>query len=242
MIRIAICDDNKAMLDYLDRQIRSILQCEHIVFSLDSYTDGEKLKTAHMRNEYDILFLDICMPEVSGFDLAELARSISQKTAIVFVTSNDHLVFESFHYQPFYFIRKSTLSTMQIELEQTVKKLLKIMRRHSVIELMSIHEGKIFVVAGDILYVESRGHYLNYNMISGKSVVVRGSISEAEATLLPSDFLRIHKSYLVNMHNVLTIDKGKNELSVLGNHKLRIGRIYEQDVMQSYMEFIRRTV
>lgn len=242
MLRIAICDDNKAIVDYLYRQINNTLQGEHIDFVVDTYTNGEKLKRSHLQNAYDILFLDICMPTVSGFDIAELIRSLSTKTAIVFVTSNEHLVFESFNYQPFYFIRKTTLVSMQLEIEQTLKKLLKLLRRHTVIEFFSVEEGLIYAVSTDILYVESRGHYLHYRMVSGKTIVVRGKISEAESKLATLEFLRIHKSYIVNMYNILTIDKGKNELVVAGNHRLRIGRLYEPDVTQSYKEFIRRSV
>lgn len=242
MLRIAICDDNRAMVDFLHRQVNGILQGEYVSFVLDMYTDGEKLKRVHLRDKYDILFLDICMPNVSGFDIAELIRGISQKTVIVFVTSNDHLVFESFNYQPFYFIRKSSLANMQLEVEQTLKKLIKLLHRHTVLELHSVQDGKVYVVASDILYVESRGHYLHYKMISGKSIVVRGKISEAETELTSLEFLRIHKSYIVNMYNILAIDKGKSELVVVENQKLRIGRLYESDVAQSYKEFIRRSV
>ena len=242
MLRIAICDDNRAMVDFLHRQINSVLQGEHVDCVLDMYIDGERLKRVHLQNKYDILFLDICMPNVSGFDIAELIRDLSQKTAIVFVTSNDHLVFESFNYQPFYFIRKTTLTNMQLEIEQTLKKLLKLLRRYTVLELLSIQEGKVYVVATDILYVESRGHYLHYKMVSGKSIVVRGKISDAECDLTTLEFLRIHKSYIVNMYNILSIDKGKSELVVVGNQRLRIGRLYEPDVTQNYKEFIRRSV
>ena len=241
MLRIAVCDDNKAMVDFLHRNIENILQEEHVDFLLDTYIEGEKLKNAYLRDHYDILFLDICMPQISGFDIAELIRGLSQKTAIVFVTSNDHLVFESLNYQPFYFIRKTAVANMQLELEMTLKKLLKLWHRYTTLELLSVQVGTVYIVASDILFIESRGHYLHYQMVSGKSIVVRGKISDAESAMDGLDFLRIHKSYIVNMYNILMIDKGNGGI-VVGSQRLPIGRIYESNVTQRYKEFVRRSV
>lgn len=241
MLRIAVCDDEKNMLEFLHRQLADVLQNERVDFHIDTYADAETLSKAHMECRYDVLFLDICMPKTSGFELAESVRSLSQKTSIVFVTANDNLVFESMQYQPFYFIRKNNTDTMKAEIAQTVKKLLKRMRQYTVLELQSAIEGAVCVTASEIIYVESRGHYLYYVLTTGKLVTVRGQISEAEAMLRQYDFLRIHKSYIVNMNHILTVEKTNSELVLSRDIRLRIGRMYLQSTVQGYMEFVRRT-
>ena len=241
MLRIAVCDDEKNMLEFLHRQLADVLQTERVDFHIDTYADAETLHKAHMECRYDVLFLDICMPETSGFELAESVRSLSQKTSIVFVTANDNLVFESMQYQPFYFIRKNSTDNMKAEIAQTVKKLLKRMRQYTVLELQSAKEGAICVTASEIIYVESRGHYLYYVLTTGKLVTVRGQISEAEAMLRQYDFLRVHKSYIVNMNHIRTVEKTNSELVLSRDIRLRIGRMYLQSTVQGYMEFVRRT-
>lgn len=241
-MRVAICDDNKVMSDFLNRHISNILQNNHVDFHIDSYCSGSKLKNVHVNNPYDILFLDICMPEVSGFDLAETIRSLSQKTVIVFVTSNEHLVFESFQYQPFYFIRKTSHDVMLQELEGTLNKLINIMKQYSSLELASAGEGKIYISAKEILYIECKGHYLHYITTFGKDIVVRGKLSEIEDVLHDLDFIRIHRSYIINMHNVFSIEKKGKSILLANNTCLKIGRNFEQYVEHNYMEFIRRTM
>jgi two-component SAPR family response regulator len=55
---------------------------------------------------FDVIFLDIDMPEITGFDAAKKVKEISPESKIIFVTSKHDLVYNSFEYQPFYFIRK----------------------------------------------------------------------------------------------------------------------------------------
>ncbi len=239
MLRIAICDDDIIMLDFLQKYISECFEREHIRFCIDSFSNGKDILKAHKDKNYNILFLDIGIPDISGFELAEAVRQQSQKTSIVFVSANDHLVFESFKYQPFYFVRKSDIDSMHRELDITVEKLIKIEKTHGTLELLSVREGTVYTNISDILYVESIGHYLNYSTIQGKVIVVRAKISDVAEYLSERGFMRIHRSYLVNMHNISSINRSQKTLTIKNGTCLNIGRTYEKLAISQYMEYSR---
>ncbi len=71
MIRSAICDDDPTILDYLYAQISKEFKRQGADIHIDKFTSGKDFLNAHKIEPYDVVFLDIDMPEISGFDIAE---------------------------------------------------------------------------------------------------------------------------------------------------------------------------
>ena len=69
MIKIAICDDEKTMCEYLEQKVSEILKKWNIVFSIVCYTDA--LKCFQSGLSFDLMFLDIQMPHLNGIALAK---------------------------------------------------------------------------------------------------------------------------------------------------------------------------
>ena len=83
MINIAICDDNKAMLDYLSREIGECFQEALVNTKISSFDSGKAFVLSHRSTPFDVVFLDIVMPDINGFDVAKIVRQISDETYIM---------------------------------------------------------------------------------------------------------------------------------------------------------------
>ena len=100
-MKVAVCDDNKSMLDFISKQISKDLEDNGITCEISSFLNGKEFITQHEKTQFDIVFLDIKMSDIDGFTVAKELRNSSDNTQIIFVTTEDVLVYDSFNYQPF---------------------------------------------------------------------------------------------------------------------------------------------
>ena len=107
MISAAVCDDEVSILSYMSERIRLEFVRANVDAELFSASDPFVLLEHIKSSAPDVLFLDIDMPKLGGMDIAQFLIDNDIKTLLVFVTSHDALVYSSFKYRPFAFIRKS---------------------------------------------------------------------------------------------------------------------------------------
>lgn len=107
MISIAYCDDERAALQLYPEQVRAAFQQYHRTVEIECFQQPLALmESISANNRYNLLFLDISMPNLNGIELGKQLRKIADNVLIVFVSSHEELVFESFQVTPFRFIRK----------------------------------------------------------------------------------------------------------------------------------------
>ena len=99
-MRIAICDDEKIFRDQIKKYILEVSSDS----SIDEYTCGDDL--AGSESNYDIIFLDIEMPGISGIETAEKLRENGSDADIIFLTSHVEFVYEAFKVRAFRFLQK----------------------------------------------------------------------------------------------------------------------------------------
>lgn len=112
MIKIAICDDEKTEIDLLYKEIMKAADEADIIVSCDKLLYGNILLD-HIQNRktvYDIIFLDIYMPDITGLNLAKNIKKFSPKTEIVFVTLSRQHAVEAFDLHALHYIIKPFLS------------------------------------------------------------------------------------------------------------------------------------
>lgn len=185
-MRIGICDDNIE-----DRQLIESI-CKKVVetLSVDCEVVGfdEGMKLLEYEKKLDILVLDIEMPEISGLEVKQRLRDLGKDCVIIFVTNHEELVFSAFGVNVHGFVRKQYL-TMQLENMLT-----------SAIEIINrfvILEGNLD--SRKIKYMKSLRVYTELFLANGEKKVTRISIKKYEEILAKAGFVRIHKSYLVNL-------------------------------------------
>ena len=241
-MRIAVCDDNTVMLSKLKEIICADFSVYPDEFDILTYSSGALLLNAHKQEAFQIIFLDIDMPKVSGFDVAKTLRDDFSNCFIIFITSHSELVYESMDFQPFHFIQKNCEISIEESMSRIVKKLMKHMKQYEKVILEDKESGRHAVYIHDIMYIESEKHYLNY-YIAGINTPIRerGSIKECEERYERYDFVKIHKSYIVNLRHIFNIDKKMDEIIFKQGFRLNMSKNYKKQVDEKLTEYLRRT-
>lgn len=233
MIRAAICDNESTILDYLYEHISKEFERQKTNVQIDKYTSGKDFLNVHKAEPYDVVFLDIDMPKISGFDIAE---KISGKALIIFVTTHDELVYSSLKFQPFRFLRKTHLDN---ELSETLSAVIEHIAKRKVEKKIEFQtkERKVYLLADEIEYIEVYGHWLRVVVTTGEPIECYGSLSEFEKILAPIGFVRTYKSYLVNLKYVYSMEK----TNVVMDNKTEIplSRYKAAEIKEKFKEYLR---
>lgn len=244
MIRIAICDDSSWSLDNIARNVHNSIKKYLTDFCVYKYHNGIILLNEHKKDPFDIVFLDIDMPNLSGFDIAKEFRCMKKNCFIIFVTNHSELVYESMDFQPFNFIRKNCEISLEDSIERIVKKLMHHMRQHEKIILESDLSGKVAVNICDIAYIESDKHYVIYNIVGrAQPIKIRDSLKACEEKYAEFDFIKIHKSFLVNLKYISSFDYSDDQITLgIVSKKLPLSKNYKKVVDERYTLYLRSTL
>ena len=244
MLRIAICDDNPDALQKTAKIVNECLLKYKRSCDITSFDKGKALIDAHNQERFDVIFLDIDMPQFSGFDVAQNLRDNFCSSFIVFVTNHSELVYESFDFQPFHFIQKNEYNeNFRRNMSQVIKKLVFHMRQNDKIILEDENKRKHAILIRDIIYLESNRHYIKYHTVrKDLTFRVRGSMKSEEEKYSAYDFVRIHKQFLVNMRYIKDLSIGKEEIVLDVDRKiprLSLSRNYKGEAENKYMMYLR---
>ena len=241
MIRIAVCDDNKAFVKFMEQAVDDEFQKQNSAhYQIESYISSELMYHHHTLKPFDVVFLDIDMP---GFDGFQLAANIcgNNDCYIIFVTSHPELVYDSLFFRPLNFITKSRDSFFTDKLHSVVNQLFNEMRQNTTVILENKDIGRIALAIKNIYYIESSKHYVIYHSDGRDPIMTRGNIGELEDYYSSFDFVRIHKSLLVNLRHVFNIDRNKDELIFKQGFRLNMSKNYKQAVDEKLTQYLRKT-
>lgn len=91
-MNIAICDDNYADLEYITKIVYQSFSKNKIACDLKTYTNAGNLLEANQNQLFDVIFLDLDMPEISGMEAASRLNKLNESTEIVFITNHDEYI------------------------------------------------------------------------------------------------------------------------------------------------------
>ena len=225
MIRIAICDDEKRILDDMSKAVRGILEEVDVAV----YLDGQKLIRDIENSPFDIIMLDIDMPEMNGLDVAESIQKMAVKPLIIFVTNHDELVYDSLMLHPFGFVRKSRVDAELKKVLKDAEKEVASREKHFFFHTAS---GDVKLRLENILYFESEGNYIKV-ITAEEEYRFRETMQTLEMSLSSDGFVRIHKGFLLNQSSVKMI---KSDSVILCNDiQLPFGRSYLESSRKKLM-------
>lgn len=243
-MRIAVCDDNREILVYLKEALYNLFIKYTTDFKITCFRTGSSFLEAYKKDGFDIVFLDIDMPIITGFNIAKTIRDALSKCFIVFITSHSELVYDSLEFQPFDFVRKNLNESLNKSLSRTVKRLMFQKKQNEKIVLVNSFSREIPVPISKIMYLESDKHNINYYVLGEDTAFrLRETIKECQVKFEKYDFIRIHKSYLLNLRYVDTIDRGKDEI-VLKETKERLpmSRKLKKEIIEKYTLYLRELI
>ncbi len=200
MIKIAVCDDEKAFLDMVGDIIEDEFKDYDVDYAIDLFENITNLLSRTDLLEYDVLFLDIELGETNGVVEAGKIRELGYQGEIVFVTSFAQYSLQGYKVNAFRYILKSNLEN---EFKECIKSL--------VDKLL----GRIVVISGqpiklsDVMYVSSKDHTITFNMVDDNNYVVYSKLDSIAKIVGELDFVRVHQSYLVNIKYISDIERYK---------------------------------
>ncbi|MBO4786555.1 MAG: response regulator transcription factor [Prevotella sp.] len=179
---------------------------------MGSYTDSVEAMTAIKSLAVDLLFLDIQMPDINGM---ELARLIPEKTRVIFTTAFKEYAFESYEVSALDFLLKPIRYNKFIA---AVEKAQRWFSRETETAVTTAPAGRdnIFIrVDGelrqlnmsDIMYVSGMKDYVVFYLDDGSKLITHITMKAVEDMLPASDFLRIHRSYIVALKKIRSVDR-----------------------------------
>ena len=162
MLRVAICDDNNVFVNKMSQAVKSeFTRQNNEDIELETYVSSELMFQHHLIKPFDVIFLDIDMPELDGFQLAAKISG-SNDCYIIFVTSHPELVYDSLYFRPLNFITKSNDSFFTDKLHSVVNQLYNEMKQNTTIVLENKEVGRISLQLKNIYYIASSKHYVIY--------------------------------------------------------------------------------
>lgn len=163
MINILFCDDNTEFLSILFGYVRDIIQNDYRNIFKDakfySYDNGSGVISFAERERVDVIFLDIDMKDLTGFETAKRLLEINGETLILFVSAYDQFVYDAFEFYPIAFLRKGKIRD---ELPKAVKRICAILNEPNEMITVTATDGKITIRKKDIVYIHSIGNYCYY--------------------------------------------------------------------------------
>lgn len=216
MIRSVIVDDEPLVRE----RLRTLLAGHADVQVAGEAEDGPSALEAVRKLTPDVVFLDIQMPGLSGLEVAEVWRSEGALPIIIFVTAFDQFALEAFRLHALDYLTKpidperfseSLGRARELlrrpdrdELHQRIQAMLEMHeRRQSVRPHLVVRErdGYVLVPTSDIHCLEATGNYVRIQC-QRASHLLRSTLSAVEAKLDPQRFLRVHRSWIVNLEQV----------------------------------------
>ncbi len=237
-MKIAICDDERIIAENFELYIKRFMERSSIPFSIDIYTKPTGLLSS--KKEYDLMFLDCQMPEMSGLELAKRMRRVFQKRdsdpAIIFVSSYDNFVFDSFEVRPFRYILKN--ENQEKNIYKALKAFLETYQKEAFINV-PIPRMDTNVMLSDIIYIESDGKYSIIRLTNNKFFKSTKSISvyEDEIASLSENFVRTHRRYIVNLEHISRVSG--TVIYFKNGEGAEISRRCMTDFNKKYTEFLK---
>jgi DNA-binding LytR/AlgR family response regulator len=183
-------------------------------------------------NEVDLIFLDLNMPKLKGFDFL---RTLSFKPKVIVTTAYKEYAIEGYELniadyllKPFSFERFLKAINKALSLPTKIRKATSVESYQETKSIFLRSNKKYIQVALDnIQYLESTGNYAKVVTLD-ETIVIREKISDMMHSFSDDDFLRVHKSYAVAIKHINSIEGNR---ILIGEHVIPFGKMYTMKIM-----------
>ncbi|MFI3212901.1 MAG: LytTR family DNA-binding domain-containing protein [Eubacteriales bacterium] len=207
MLKIAICDDEEVFVNDIERKIVVFFAFRNIDIKVSVFTEATKFMNSKI-SEYDIIFLDVEMGEYNGIKLASKVRAQNPEAILVYISSFIQYAVDSYTVRAFYYLLKDNLEET---LTMCLLEIIKMIPAYSKKFTIPVSNERIAIK--DIIYLESKDHFIFVHKLDGNFVSYYGKLSQVEDFFIENDFLRVQQSFIVNMQYILRFQNRTVELS-----------------------------
>lgn len=246
-----IIDDEQKNIKLLQQMLEMHCRSVQVIGSSSDAKQG-----LQMIEEFQppLVFLDVEMPHLNGFDLLKKLEPISFE--VIFVTAYSQYAVEAFEHHATGYITKPinteklvaavNTAIKRIEEKSINKNLFSLLEQTNKQSApdkipLSTTNGLVFVKIADILYCESSGNYTHFFLAGDKKIVVSRQLGEYEKLLPENNFTRIHDKYIINLNYIKEYIKGSGGEVVLENgRELPVATRRKEDFLARFEKWIKR--
>lgn len=202
---IGICEDNAAERNLLATMVRECFTHRDITAEIHVYENGEALMGDAKKYYFSILFMDIYLPGESGMDVALKLRKFGSKAAIVFTTSTTDFLAESYSVWAVHYLIKP-ISKEGVD-EAATRASAVLQGTEAVLEIMVAYHRE-FIPLSDIQFIEAQGRTCVIHTRTGNYTTYT-SITKLVSALADVRFVNCHRSYIINLDDIMTFQNGR---------------------------------
>lgn len=233
MYRLLLCDDNEEHLNILEEHIKNALEDKQVSYTFHKTMSGVESVEMYMKRKYDLVFMDIMMPGISGIDISKKILEIDPNAIIIYVTSSiDYAVkaFEQFAFH--YLVKPISEEALGLVFEKAFEKIEKNILYNNEKSFFVIKKNgkEIKIIDRDVLYFEKENNYINIQMENHKNETVRMTFKELENIIDMELYLRCHNGFIVNKSKIKSVSTKEIGLFVT-DAKIPVGRKYKKSLM-----------
>lgn len=233
MLKIAVCDDEPFMCEMLKEKIGEYLREGSKEFKIFCYPNGESLPVS---GGFDIVFLDVQMPGISGMELAKRLRENGNSCAVIFVTVLKEPVFDAFEVDAVDYLCKPVDSVrLKRALERAIRRTEEQKGKTLLIQTMNRRQS---VKLDSILYCEVFNRKILLHTQQG--VIEYYSRLSDVANQLDSRFAKCHRSYLVNLDYLSECSKG--QIILTNGERIPVSKARWQAFMSQMLHYMKNEV
>ena len=240
MIKMMICDDDCNYLESMKEKVNEICESYGRDVEIYTYDSGKKVIDilCKKREQFNVLFLDIDMPDKSGLQVADAIRECKVDVTIIFISAHERYVFESLEFAPFRYIRKNLTDQ---ELPSAIRAILrKIDSNQSRTTVVKYQDGRYAIKHSDIMFYKVKGHNIEIFLNNDKVLVVRKTVKRFFDEMRDKKFIKIYSGCVVNVQYIQGLEKDEvildNGRRLLASH----GRI--KDIKVAFMDYWRKQI
>lgn len=228
MLTVVIIDDEQNALEVLQMQLQQFCSNVQVLAVCDG---GEKGIEAIKKHNPSVVFLDIEMPHINGFDVLKATSQFNYE--VIFTTAYDQFAIKAFKYSALdYLLKPIDITELQAAVQKAKNKKnatplneklqlllqqLKPAAEKSSRIAIQVGDAMQFFDAGEIVRCESESNYTHIYLSGGKKITVAKTLKDVEECFGGYPFCRVHQSHLININHVNKVIKGEGAYVVMKN-------------------------
>ena len=227
-MNIAICDDEPVFLKKLYKKLTDmkIPDCR-----IHEFTSGKELLKLYVKGMYEVVILDVEMPDLNGLQTAERIRQIDKSVIISFLTNYAEFAVHGYDVGAFRYILKSQPDYVYTKQLNSIIDECK--QRFKTFSFTNKNISFKFRLA-DIIYFKGHKRKVSLFTITGE-LECGGDFTEICSELIKYNFILINRGLLVNLEQIQNISK--SDIILSNGRKIPIGRTYKEEVVSRYLDF-----
>lgn len=229
--KIAIVEDEEKSLNNLVQCLKMYEEYKNLQFMISVYRDCNSY-LSEGRKQFDIVFMDIDLPGMTGMECARRLRETDNVVTLIFVTQLAQYAIEGYSVSALdYIVKPVTFKDIVAKLDRALEHI--DLKKDKYIEI----QGKEFyrINLNEIIYIDITGHKLTLHLFSGQEVEGWGTLKKLAEELAPYGFVCCNSYCLVNLKYITSLKS--TAIKMVGDIELTITRRRKEQFLAAFAEF-----